>query len=113
MNIGEHVSCPAANKKGIGVIIDRQNLFQRDYVKVFFPLSRETLTILETELESTKSPEVAFKEQQFSTTQRFLLRLFNQQVKATGTGDGLQAAANFKILPLPHQLLAVKYVLDQ
>src|SRR5680860_417934 len=113
MNIGEHVSCPAANKKGIGVIIDRQNLFQRDYVKVFFPLSRETLTILETELESTKSPEVAFKKQQFSTTQRFLFRLFNQQVKATGTGDGLQAAANFKILPLPHQLLAVKYVLDQ
>lgn len=113
MNIGERVSCPSAKEKGIGVIIDRQHLFQQEYVKVFFPVICETFTLLETELQSMKSPEAAFGEQHFSTAQRFLLRLFNQQVKATGTGDGLQAAANFKILPLPHQLLAVKYVLDQ
>ena len=29
------------------------------------------------------------------------------------TGDSLQTVANFKILPLPHQLLVVKFVLDQ
>ncbi len=113
MKIGDQVRCPAANEKGLGVIVGQQQLFQHTYVEVFFAASRETITFPESELLAVQTPEEVMREQQFSAAGRFLLRLFNLQVKASYTGDSLQTAANFKILPLPHQLLVVKYVLDQ
>jgi len=113
MKIGDQVRCQAANEKGLGVIVAQQKLFQHAYVEVFFAGSGETISFPETELLAVHSPEEMVCQQHFSAASRFLLRLFNQQVQASYTGDGLQTAANFKILPLPHQLLAVKYVLDQ
>jgi len=113
MKIGEQVRCPAANEKGLGVIVGQQKLFQHRYVEVFFAGSGETISFPESELIAIQSPEEILHQQQFSAADRFLLRLFNLQVKASYTGDSLQTAANFKIIPLPHQLLVVKYVLDQ
>ncbi|MEN6462207.1 MAG: helicase-related protein [Syntrophomonas sp.] len=113
MNIGDQVRCRAANEKGLGVIVGQQKLFQHAYIEVFFAGSGETISFPETELLAVQSPEEVVRQQYFSSASRFLLRLFNQQLQASYTEDGLQTAANFKILPLPHQLLAVKYVLDQ
>jgi len=113
MKIGDQVRCQATAEKGLGVIVGQQKLFQHDYVEVFFAGSGETISFPVSELLAVQSPADMVRQQQFSPASRFLLRLFNQQLQASYTGDGLQTAANFKILPLPHQLLAVKYVLDQ
>lgn len=113
MKIGDQVCCPAASEKGLGVIVGKQKLFRQTYVEVFFARSGETITFPEGELVVAESPEAVFRKQQFSEASRFLLRLFNLQVQASYTGDSLQTVANFKILPLPHQLLVVKFVLDQ
>lgn len=113
MKIGDQVRCQAAAEKGLGVIVGQQKLFQHDYVEAFFAGSGETISFPVSELVVVQSPEEMVRQQQFSSARRFLLHLFNQQLQAAYTGDGLQTAANFKILPLPHQLLAVKYVLDQ
>jgi len=113
MKIGDQVRCQAAAEKGLGVIVGQQMLFQNDYVEVFFAGSGETISFPASELQVVQSPADMVRQKQFSPARRVLLRLFNQQLQASYTGDGLQTAANFKILPLPHQLLAVKYVLDQ
>ncbi|OCZ54245.1 helicase-related protein [Dehalobacter sp. TeCB1] len=113
MNIGEKVFSVEAREKGIGVITGKQDLFHQEYAEVFFAESGECITFLQAVLQPVKTAEDTFLQQQFSPAKRFILRLFQKQIEADNTGDGLQAAANFKILPLPHQLLAVKYVLDQ
>ncbi|CFX06421.1 SNF2-related [Syntrophomonas zehnderi OL-4] len=113
MKIGDQVRCQAAAEKGLGVIVGQQKLFQHNYVEVFFAGRGETISFPANELLTVQSPEEMVRQQQFSPARRFLLRLFNQQLQASYTSDGLQTAANFKILPLPHQLLAVKYVLNQ
>jgi superfamily II DNA or RNA helicase len=113
MKIGDQVRCSAAAEKGPGVIVGQQRLFEQTYVMVFFEGSGETISLPDTDLQVIQPPDEAVRQQRFSPASHFLLRFFNLQLQAAYTGDGLQTAANFKILPLPHQLLAVKYVLDQ
>lgn len=96
MKIGDQVLCPAANEKGLGVIVGRQKLFQHTYVEVFFAGSGETITVPESELLAVQSPEEVFRQQQFLAAGRFLLRLFNLQVQASYTGDNLQTDGQYK-----------------
>lgn len=113
MQIGSRVQYSGDLDKGVGVIIGQQDIFQASYAEVFFVLTGEKLVIPEAELIEVLSAEAKIRKQHFSPVDRFLLRLFKEKIKASYTGEGLQASANFKILPLPHQLLTVKYVLDQ
>jgi hypothetical protein len=94
MKIGDHVRCPAAVEKGLGVIVGQQKLFQQDYAEAFFAGSGEVIRLPVSELLVVSSPEELIQQQRFSPAHRFLLRLFN-----------LQTASNFKILPLPHNSL--------
>jgi hypothetical protein len=105
MKIGDHVRCPAAVEKGLGVIVGQQKLFQQDYAEAFFAGSGEVIRLPVSELLVVSSPEELIQQQRFSPAHRFLLRLFNLQMQAAYTGDDLQTASNFKILPLPHNSL--------
>lgn len=113
MVAGAKVKYGAFPEKGIGTVISVQKVFNESYIDVFFEKTKEKLTILQDDLISFDPPEVKIKNKVFSGASYFLLRLLNDQIKTLAAEEGIQSAGNFKILPLPHQLLAVNFIIDQ
>ncbi|MCG2736033.1 MAG: SNF2-related protein [Candidatus Methanoperedenaceae archaeon] len=113
MKIGDVVSCRNNASKGTGTIVGLQQVFGEKYADVFFDKVKEKITLPVSELNSLLAPELKFEAKEFSSSQMFMLRLIKEQILATITQQGLRSAGNFKILPLPHQLLAVDFVLGQ
>ncbi|HPU35909.1 MAG TPA: helicase-related protein, partial [Bacillota bacterium] len=113
MKAGMRVRSIAHPDKGAGVVLGAENFFDEVYVDVFFEKTGERRTLPLTGLAVFSEPLAKLKAGGFSPASRFVLRLLVEQVRAENTRDSLQTAGNFKILPLPHQLLAVSFVLDQ
>ena len=113
MKIGDVVSFQNSPSKGIGTIVGLQEVFGEGYADVFFDRTKEKITLPVSELSTLLSPELKFNAQEFSSARMFSLKLLKSQILATISQQGLRSAGNFKILPLPHQLLAVDFVLGQ
>lgn len=113
MVAGARVKYGAFPEKGIGTVINIQKVFNESYIDVFFEKTKEKLTLLQNELIPFTPPEVKIKNKVFSNSSHFLLRLLKDQIKTLVAQEGIQSAGNFKILPLPHQLLAVNFIIDQ
>lgn len=113
MKIGDVVSCRNSSSKGTGTIVRLQDVFGEKYADVFFDRTKEKITLPVSELSTLLSPELKFNAQEFSSARMFSLKLLKSQILATISQQGLRSAGNFKILPLPHQLLAVDFVLGQ
>lgn len=88
-------------------------MFGETYADVFFEKSMEKLTLPISDLMVRDTPDAAFSAGRFVSADRFLLRMLQDQITAASTQGLIQSAANFKIIPLPHQILAVNFVLDQ
>jgi SNF2 family DNA or RNA helicase len=113
MKIGDVVSYRNSASKGTGTVVGLQEVFGEDYADVFFDRTKEKITLPVSQLSSLLPPKLKFKAQQFSSSSLFMLRFLKDQILATISQQGLRSAGNFKILPLPHQLLAVDFVLGQ
>lgn len=113
MKIGDVVSSQNSPSKGTGTIVGLQEVFSEKYADVFFDRTKEKITLPVSELSTLLSPELKFNAKEFSSARIFTLKLLKNQILATITQQGLRSAGNFKILPLPHQLLAVDFVLGQ
>jgi hypothetical protein len=113
MNLGDIVSYRSDTSKGTGTIVGLQEVFGERYADIFFDKIKEKVTLPVSQLSSLLPPELKFKAQDFSSARMFTLRLIKDQILATISQQGLHSAGNFKILPLPHQLLAVDFVLGQ
>lgn len=113
MKIGDTVISSTYEEKGAGTVLVTREVFGQVYAEVFFEGTREKLTLPVADLSGRRSPEEKFRAGEFSPASRFMLRWVKDRILAAAAQEGLQAAANFKILPLPHQLLAVHFVLDQ
>lgn len=113
MKIGDTVLSSTYEEKGAGTVLVTRKVFGQEYADVFFEGTREKLTLPVSDLSGVRAPEEKFREGEFSPASKFMLRLLKDHILAASAQEGLQAAGNFKILPLPHQLLAVNFVLDQ
>jgi superfamily II DNA or RNA helicase len=113
MNPGTTVRSNTHPSKGSGLVIAVKTIFGREYVDVFFEKTREKLIVPADDLVICEPPEVKLEKGLFSSADRFLLRLLMERIRELKSGSGLQSAGNFKIIPLPHQLLAVDFVLDR
>ncbi|EKD55686.1 MAG: hypothetical protein ACD_59C00074G0003 [uncultured bacterium] len=113
IQIGQKVKYNAYPEKSAGIVVAVKTVFGREYADVFFDKPTEKITVLTDELAifSDDTPETKIKGQTFSASDLFLLRFFKDKYKSLSQ-EGFRAAANFKILPLPHQLLAVNFVLE-
>jgi len=110
---GTKVKSTTFPEKGIGTVISIQTIFSKGYVDVFFEKSHEKMTLPQEEIIVLDSPDIKIKNKIYSPANLFMLRLFKEQIKTLFTQEGIQSAGNFKILPLPHQLLAVNFIIDQ
>ena len=113
MKIGDVVSFHNSPSKGTGTIVGLQEVFGEQYADVFFDRTKEKIILPVSKLSTLLPPELKFNTKEFSDARLFTLKLLRSQILATITQQGLRSAGNFKILPLPHQLLAVDFVLGQ
>lgn len=113
ITIGNTVTSITYLNKGTGTVVNICEVFGEGYADVFFDKTKEKITLPVSELSTLLSPELKFNAQEFSSARMFTLKLLKDQILATISQQGLRSAGNFKILPLPHQLLAVDFVLGQ
>ena len=113
ITIGNTVTSTIYSNKGTGTVVNVMEVFSEKYANVFFDRTKEKITLPVSELSTLLSPELKFNAKEFSSARLFTLKLLKNQILATISQQGLRSAGNFKILPLPHQLLAVDFVLGQ
>jgi len=113
MEPGNKVRSRTFPEKGIGTLVNVQKVFSQSYAEVFFEIPRENVTLPEDDLIILAAPDIKLKSGTYSPSGQFVLRLLKDQLKAFTTQEGIQSAGNFKILTLPHQVLAVSFVMDQ
>lgn len=110
---GSTVTSITNSNKGTGTVINVMEVFSEKYADIFFNRTKEKIILPLSQLTVLLSPESKFNAKEFSSARLFTLKLLKNQILATITQQGLRSAGNFKILPLPHQLLAVDFVLGQ
>ncbi len=113
MQRGQEVKSKTYPEKGLGISIDVKSFAGKDQVLVFFERNREKLLLPGQDLVALGTPEDKLREASFSSADKFSLRFLLEQEKARKTQEGFKSAGGFKILPLPHQLLAVDFVLSR
>mgnify|MGYP000862520181 FL=1 len=113
MQMGQMVESHSYPEKGHGLIVGFHTFAGQGQAEVFFEQSREKLVLPASDLVSVASPRKKMEQGVFAPAQEFILRLLLEQAKARKTKEGFQSAGGFKILPLPHQLLAVDFVLSR
>ncbi|WNZ30026.1 MAG: DEAD/DEAH box helicase family protein [Candidatus Bathyarchaeota archaeon] len=112
MEIGSFVRSKAYKEKGLGRVIDEKQLFGQQFCEVYFYQANETLRLPVADLKPEKSALDAVIKGEAHTPEEFFLLLVNKQIKSYLTQQGLLAPNNFRIIPLPHQLIAVNSVIE-
>jgi len=113
MKVGDLVLCSIYPDKEQGKIINTITLDKINYYEVYFPKTKEVLSIEEKDIQQIISPLDKIKKGAFDNTLLFKMRILAEKLDSLLYQDKLIAANNFKIVPLPHQVLAVNYVFEQ
>lgn len=99
--------------KGIGKVLLQEELYGQSYYLVYFEHSKENLRCHETELQLVALPLDNARRHTFSDPLPFLLFWEKEKLLAEKSSHDIQTISNFKLKPLPHQILAVDFVLNQ
>ena len=113
MELGTEVVSAAYGQKGIGKIINKTNIFGETYCEVFFASTREIKQVPISDLKPLRQPLDLLFSGEMCPTHEFVLVLLNKQIQSYLTRKGLLAVDNFKIMPLPHQILALNFLVEQ
>lgn len=93
-------------------VIGLSSLFGQQYADVFIEPNGPTQRLPLSDLQPLTDPLAALGGGQTTSAQLFMARLAALQLKAMLTQQGVLSAANFRITPLPHQVLAVDFVMN-
>jgi SNF2 family DNA or RNA helicase len=113
MKIGDAVRSPAYNDLDQGRIINILSFDGANFYEIYFPKSKETLTLEEKDVFKVVTPLEKLNSGQFDALPIFKLRILSEKISAFLYQDKIVAANNFKIVPLPHQVLAVNQIMEQ
>ncbi|MBN2368786.1 DEAD/DEAH box helicase family protein, partial [Candidatus Woesearchaeota archaeon] len=113
MKIGDRIRSPSYEEKGQGRIINITEINSKKYCEIFFENTKETFTLEEKDIQEIKTPLEKLNNQKFDSTNLFKLRIISEKIDSLLYQDKIITANNFKIMPLPHQVLAVNHVLEQ
>jgi hypothetical protein len=109
-NLGDTVQL---NTGQTACIIALADLFGQHYADVFIEPDGPVRRVPVTELRPLADPLAALGGGQTVPASLFVAQLAAHQLKALLTQQGVLSAANFRVTPLPHQVLAVDFVLGQ
>lgn len=113
MEIGQKVVSDLYEDYGEGTIISKSQIFSEEYFKVFFEASGKTVEIQKEDLKPIETPLDLFKSSLFSSSSEFKLNFLSHYLESLASDEKALSPVNFKIKPLPHQLLALNFVIDQ
>ena len=109
-NLGDTVQLNTGQRARVIALTD---LFDRRYADVFVEPNGPVQRVPVAELHPLADPLAALGGGQTMPAPLFLARLAAHQLQAMLTQQGVLSAANFRLTPLPHQVLAVDFVLNQ
>lgn len=108
--IGSSVTLPSGQPARI---ISLASLFGQEYADVFIEPAGPIQRVLLSELQPRSDPLVDLAQGRGEPASLFFARLIAHHLQTILTQQGVLSAANFRITPLPHQVLAVDFVLGQ
>jgi superfamily II DNA or RNA helicase len=108
--IGSSVTLPSGQPARI---IALASLFGQEYADAFIEPAGPVQRILLSELHPRSDPLADLAQGRGEPAPLFFARLIAQALQSTLTQPGVLSAANFRITPLPHQVLAVDFMLGQ
>jgi len=113
MQVGQKVISDLYKEYGEGTIISSKQIFDKEFFNVFFENLGKAIEIQKQDLKTVETPIDLLKNNHQSTPTEFKLNYLAHTLESMTTGDQALSPANFKITPLPHQLLALNFVIDQ
>lgn len=96
-----------------GRVINILSFDRNNYYEIYFPKSKETLTLEEKDVSKVVTPLEKLNNGEFDILQLLKIRILSEKISALLYQDKIVAANNFKIVPLPHQVLAVNQIMGQ
>ncbi len=103
----------AINTGQTGRVIGLATLFGQTYADIFIQPNGPVQRIPLSDLRPLADPLATLSGGQTIPASLFVARLAALQLRAMLTQSGVLSAANFRVTPLPHQVLAVDFVLNQ
>jgi ERCC4-related helicase len=113
MNIGDQVISQIYQDKGPATILSFATLFGEEYAELLFVNTGERLATPKSDLVPEMSLSERLKTGKVDSSEWFLVRNMALRLKIAMTDNKLISAANYKIKPLPHQLLTVNFVMNR
>ena len=113
MQLGQKIVTDLYPDYGTGTIISENKIFDREIFQVFFESVGKIIDIQKDDLKSIDDPFSLFKSGKIASPSEFQLNFLATSIECLASGENALAPANYKIQPLPHQLLALNFVIDQ
>jgi len=111
ITIGAIVISTVHKKKGSGTVIGFSG-FDDELVDVIYATGERIVCRLE-DLQEISDPVSNLKNGRFSSPEAFICKLLSTHLQCNLTERALVSSVNYKIKPLPHQLLAVDFVMNR
>lgn len=101
------------DKYGIGQIISKAEIFNNIYFEVFFKKVNNTIQVKKEDLELLPDPSSLLSAGYSSDLNAFFLKNMAHSLEQFYNNQDVISSVNFKIQPLPHQILALNFVLNK
>lgn len=112
MKIGNKVKSKLYAHKGFATIVGFNELFDNTYVELVYA-GGETISTLADDLIFLDDPVSKLSSYIIGKPEEFLAKYAKVRIESTLTERALISSINYKIQPLPHQLLAVDFVMSR
>ena len=113
MQPGTKVKHKTHKEYGTGKIINKETVFGQNYYEILFQEVDRIIQLTEQDLEVVPDPVNQFKQGNTGDLDQFYLKTMAHQLETYLSGDHVISSVNFKIKPLPHQILALNFVLNK
>lgn len=113
MNIGDKVYSRLYSDQGEATVLSFSELFGEEYAEVLFTSSAQCITVRKDDIYPADSFASRMQSGSIDHPELFLVRNMAIRIKAAKSEERLISSANFRIKPLPHQLLTVNFVMNR
>lgn len=112
MNIGDEVKSRLYHDKGIGIVIGFNEVFGEKHVELLFSDGSRIITKYD-DIIRKKDILTLLSEKQFENPLIFMVNNLLLKIEENLSEDKIITSANFKIKPLPHQILVTNFVINK
>lgn len=112
MKIGDKVKSKLYSHKGLATIVGFNEIFDSAYVDLVYP-NGETISTVSDDIICLNDPVSKLGSGIIDQPEAFFTKYADARLQSTLTERALISSINYKIQPLPHQLLVVDYVMSR